>query len=146
MTAAPSSEILNHMVNYSAAPLDSAFSALADGTRRAILARLALGEATISEIARPFSVSLPAISKHVRVLEQAGLVRTRKEGRVHRCALEPAPMRAASAWLDEYRVFWERRLDALAEFLREGAPGTRRSETDEPPARRPRRRKRRRTP
>jgi len=132
------------MVNSSGA-LDAAFSALADGTRRAILARLSLGEATISELARPFPVSLPAISKHVRVLQDAGLVRTRKEGRAHWCTLEPEPMREASAWLEEYRAFWEMRLDALARYLGEEsrAAGALAPKTERTPARRPGRRKRR---
>ncbi|HET9794845.1 MAG TPA: metalloregulator ArsR/SmtB family transcription factor [Thermoanaerobaculia bacterium] len=126
--------------------LDAAFSALADATRRAILARLSLGDATISELARPFPVSLPAVSKHVRVLEQAGLVRTRKEGRAHWCALEPEPMRDASAWLEEYRHFWERRLDALAEHLRRDGRATAAADSDTAAARRPRRRNQRRKP
>jgi DNA-binding transcriptional ArsR family regulator len=100
------------MVN-SRATLDSTFSALADGTRRAILARLALGETSVSELARPFPVSLPAISKHVRVLEEAGMVRRWKSGREHRCAIEPAAMRAASTWLDEFLVNASRRASDL---------------------------------
>jgi DNA-binding transcriptional ArsR family regulator len=96
------------------ARLDAAFSALADGTRRAILVTLSAGDATISALARLFPMSLPAVSKHVRVLEGAGLLRTRKEGRVHRCSLEGAPMRAVAAWLDDVGRIRERRPDASA--------------------------------
>jgi DNA-binding transcriptional ArsR family regulator len=104
------------MVNYSA-HLDSTFSALSDPTRRALLARLALGEATVSELAEPFDVSLPAISKHLRVLESAGLLRRNVEGRVHRCTLASEPMKEAAGWIEQYRVFWDSQLDALAKFL-----------------------------
>ncbi len=80
--------ILNHMVNRSNASLDSLFAALSDGTRRGILARLALGETTISELAAPYDMSLPAVSKHLGVLEKAGLIARQKDGRVHRCRLD----------------------------------------------------------
>jgi len=106
------------MVNYSE-PLDATFAALADGTRRAILARLALGETSVTELARPFSMSLPAVSKHLRVLEKAGLLNREKDGRVHRCQIEAAPMKAASDWIARYRNFWEERLDALDRYLKE---------------------------
>ena len=106
------------MVNYSIAsddaPLDATFGALADPTRRAILARLARGEATVTELAAPFDVSLPAVSKHLRVLESAGLLRREIDGRIHRCRLAPEPMKDAAAWIETYRVFWEAQLDALA--------------------------------
>ena len=147
MTPGGAAMILNKMVKYSP-PLDAAFSALADGTRRAILARLALGETTVSELARPFPVSLPAISRHLRVLEEAGLIRKQRTGREHRCALEPAGMRAAASWLDEYRLFWGARLDALAEYLAAEVPraaaGAITKETT-PPRSPGRRRKRRRS-
>ncbi|MGB9436138.1 MAG: metalloregulator ArsR/SmtB family transcription factor [Candidatus Acidiferrum sp.] len=104
------------MVNYSP-HLDSTFSALSDPTRRALLARLALGEATVSELAEPFDVSLPAISKHLRVLESAGLLRRNVEGRVHRCTLASEPMKEAAGWIEHYRVFWDSQLDALGKFL-----------------------------
>ena len=97
--------------------LDLLFSALSDPIRRAILARLAEGEATVGDLARPFSVSLPAISKHLRVLERAGLLERRIEGRVHRCRLQPRPLKDAVDWLAEYRQFWERQLDALEAYL-----------------------------
>jgi DNA-binding transcriptional ArsR family regulator len=103
------------MVNYT--QLDRTFAALADPTRRAILSRLALGEANVSEIAEPFSMSLPAVSKHLRVLEDAGLMARRKEGRTHHCSLRTDPLGEAVEWIEEARRFWGRNLDALAEFL-----------------------------
>jgi len=109
------------MVNYSApgaAPaLDATFSALADPTRRAILARLATGEATVTELARPFSISLPAISKHLRVLEDAGLLNRQKQGRIHRCRLVVGPLHEAAEWLLFYRRLWEGTFDSLAAFF-----------------------------
>jgi DNA-binding transcriptional ArsR family regulator len=101
------------MVEY----LDATFAALADPTRRDILARLALGDATVGDIAAPYDMSLNATSKHLRVLENAGLVTRRVEGRVHRISLNPEPLRTASEWLEIYRAFWENRLDALEQFL-----------------------------
>jgi len=97
--------------------LDRTFAALSDPTRRSILARLAHGEATVGELARPFRVSRPAISKHLRVLEEAGLVQRERDGRVSRCELDAAPMRDAAEWLGRYRAFWGGRLDALARYL-----------------------------
>ena len=98
-------------------PLDLVFGALADPTRRAILARLAENEATVDDLAKPFEISRPAISKHLRVLERAGLVRRARDGRLSRCGLDAAPMRDAAEWVDTYRVFWESQLEALARFL-----------------------------
>jgi DNA-binding transcriptional ArsR family regulator len=97
--------------------LDLTFHALADPTRRALLARLSTGEATVGELARPFEVSRPAISKHLRVLERAGLVRRSAEGRVSRCELDAAPMREAAEWVERYRQFWEEQLDSLSRYL-----------------------------
>ena len=97
--------------------LDATFSALADPTRRAILARLALGETSVMELAKPFAMSLPAVSKHLKVLEQAGLVSRTVQGRVHRLELNAAPLRDAEEWVARYRSFWEARLDALEQFL-----------------------------
>lgn len=97
--------------------LDLIFGALADGTRRAILARLARGEATVGELAAPFEVSRPAISKHLRVLERAGLVERTRDGRVSRCGLDAEPLREAADWVERYRQFWEGRLDALSSYL-----------------------------
>jgi DNA-binding transcriptional ArsR family regulator len=99
-------------------PLDAVFSALADPTRRAIVVRLAQGEASVSELAEPFDVSLPAVTKHIAVLERAGLLEHHKRGRVRRCRLVAAPMRVADEWLRSYRVFWEQRLDSLAEHMK----------------------------
>jgi DNA-binding transcriptional ArsR family regulator len=104
---------------YRSDPLDAAFGALADGTRRAILAQLARGDCTISEIARNFAITLPAVSKHVRVLERAGLAVVRQEGRVRRCELVATPLRDAAGWIDRYRRFWEASFDRLADYLDE---------------------------
>jgi DNA-binding transcriptional ArsR family regulator len=97
--------------------LDNIFSALADPTRRAILQSLAHGPATINEIARPFAVSLNAISKHVMVLERAGLLRREIQGREHHCRINGRPLRDANTWLEHYREFWDLRLDALAAYV-----------------------------
>jgi len=107
------------MVNNTLSNLDRVFSALADPTRRAILERLMQGQASVGELAEPFAVSLPAISKQLGVLERAGLVAREKEGRRHICRLVAEPMNGAAQWIARYRVFWEGQLDALAEFLRE---------------------------
>lgn len=104
------------MVKYSAT-LDSTFSALADPTRRRILKRLAAGDTAVSDLAGPFKMSLPAVMKHLMVLQRAGLVRTTKEGRVRSVHMEAAPMRKAAEWLATYRSFWESRLDSLARYL-----------------------------
>ncbi len=97
--------------------LDGVFRALADRTRRALLARLERSPASITELAEPFAMTLPAVSKHVRVLESAGLVAREVDGRVHRCSFDPSPLREADAWLAHYRGFWEETLDALADFV-----------------------------
>ena len=99
--------------------LDQTFMALSDGTRRAIVARLADGEAPISELATPFDMSLTAVSKHVRVLSDAGLITVSKRGRTRYCRLEGGPMRQAVAWLNDYRRFWDANFEALAAFLEE---------------------------
>src|SRR5262245_5613532 len=99
--------------------LDATFYALADGTRRAILARLARGDASISDLARPFAMSLPAVLKHVDALRRAGLVEGRKEGRVRRCRLRATPLREAGDWIGRYRRFWEERFSALDRYLNE---------------------------
>ncbi len=98
--------------------LDRTLVALADPTRRAILARLRQGEARVTDIARPFDVSLNAISKHLKTLERAGLVRRRVDGREHCLSFEGAPLREAAAWIEDYRSFWETRLDGLETYLR----------------------------
>jgi DNA-binding transcriptional ArsR family regulator len=100
------------------AALDATFAALADPTRRAILAKLALApDSSVTELATPFRMSLPAVSKHLRVLEDAGLLARRRAGRVHHCRLVPGPMRSAGDWIAHYREFWEGRLDALQRYL-----------------------------
>lgn len=109
------------MVTNSAA-LDRTFAALSDSTRRAILGRLARGEATVGELAEPFEVSRPAVSKHLRVLERAGLVQRERDGRVSRCALDGTALREAAEWLNAYRVFWKGRLDALARYVERTQP------------------------
>ena len=105
------------MVNDSSQQLTTVFFALADPTRRAILDRLRHGEASGTELARPFSISVPAISKHLRVLEHADLILHRKEGRTHRFRLAAAPMREAAAWLEHYQRFWEEQLGSLDTYL-----------------------------
>ncbi|HEY7370184.1 MAG TPA: metalloregulator ArsR/SmtB family transcription factor [Thermoanaerobaculia bacterium] len=105
--------------------LDATFAALADPTRRAILARLALGEASVSELVRPFEMSQPAISKHLKVLEKAGLVSVGHDGQRRPRRIEAAPLEAANTWLEEYRRFWEEgfeKLDALLEDMKAARP------------------------
>ena len=99
--------------------LNAAFAALADPTRRAILARLASGEATVGELAKPFDVSMPAISRHLKVLEKARLISRGREGQWRPCRLEAAGLKEAADWLAEYRRFWESSLDRLARFVAE---------------------------
>ena len=109
--------------------LDATFAALADPTRRAILARLADGEASVKELAEPFSMSQPAISKHLKVLERAGLISRGRDAQRRPCKLEPQPLAAATGWLEEYRRFWEQqyaRLDALLDELQTMQPAKRR--------------------
>lgn len=111
--------IINRVVNYNRRQLDLAFGALAHPIRRDILARLSNGEATVSELARPFRVSAPAISKHMRILERAGLLSRRRQGRQHHCRLEARRMQLAERWLERHRRFWNDRLDALERYLKE---------------------------
>lgn len=96
--------------------LDFVFRALGDTTRRRILARLSRGPATVSELAEPFAMSLPAISRHLKVLERARLIARQVDGRVHRCSLHAEPLGAVDAWLDQYREFWQGTLDSLATY------------------------------
>jgi DNA-binding transcriptional ArsR family regulator len=98
-------------------PLTSTFAALADPTRRAILARLALGETSVTELAKPFQMSMPAVSKHLKVLERAGLISRGREAQWRPCRLHAAPLKDAASWLDEYRRFWSAHLDALERHL-----------------------------
>ena len=99
--------------------LDATFSALADPTRRAILARLASGETSVSELAEPFAMSMPAISKHLKVLQRAGLIERGREAQWRPRRLAPAPLKDASEWLERYRRFWEESFDRLEDYLRE---------------------------
>ncbi len=120
------------MVIYYDQALDLTFSALGDSTRRAILARLTLGDASVGELAAPFEMSLPAVSKHLKVLERAGLLARDRQGRVHRCRLDPEPMRQADDWIGHYRRFWEERLDALDEYLQQLSQGDDNDDTGDP--------------
>jgi DNA-binding transcriptional ArsR family regulator len=106
------------MANYSAVN-DQTFRALADPTRRAIVERLANGPASVSELARPFTMALPSLMEHLRVLEASGLVRSEKRGRVRTCHLEAGPIQTAERWLGEQRAMWESRLDRLEKYLDE---------------------------
>lgn len=99
--------------------LDETFAALANSTRRALLARLAEGEANVTELAEPFDLSLPAISKHLKVLESAGLVRRGKRAQYRPCVLDAAPLADVSAWAEEYRPVWEARFDRMDDYLTE---------------------------
>jgi DNA-binding transcriptional ArsR family regulator len=98
--------------------LSATFAALADPTRRAILARLSLGETSVTELAEPFEMSLPAVSKHLKVLERAGLIARGREAQWRPCRIEAGPLQDVDAWLERYRRFWEDSLDRLGEYLR----------------------------
>ena len=98
--------------------LSATFAALADPTRRAILARLALGETSVTELAEPFRMSLPAVSKHLKVLERAGLIARSREAQWRPCRIEPGALKGVHDWLEEYRQLWEQRLDRLDEYLK----------------------------
>ncbi|MEO5916050.1 MAG: metalloregulator ArsR/SmtB family transcription factor [Luteolibacter sp.] len=106
------------MVNFSPDHLDLTFAALADPTRRRILEELAGGDRCVTDLAKPHAMSLPAVSKHLKVLENAGLVSRQKEGRVHSLKLEAAPMQQAQQWIEEYRRFWEESFDRLDDYLK----------------------------
>lgn len=118
--------IFNHMVKYSSDDLDRVFMALSDPTRRAILQRLATADVAVTELAEPFEMSLPAISKHLDVLERAGLLSREKDGRIRRCCMEHKPLQQAADWIDWYRQFWDARLAKLDSYLRKAAPKTQR--------------------
>lgn len=106
------------MVEHDSHTLDTIFHALGDATRRAMLGDLAAGDRTVGELAAPFAMSLAAASKHIKVLEAAGLIRRDVRGRTHMCSLEPAPLMSADQWLGVYRRFWTDRLDTLEQLLR----------------------------
>ena len=117
MTCGTALDIINHMVNRSE-ELDLVFRALADGTRRGILAQLAReGQSSVGEVAEPYDVSAPAISKHLRVLEEAGLIEREIDGRIHRLRLGSAPLDDAMQWIERTRSFWESQFDSLARHL-----------------------------
>jgi DNA-binding transcriptional ArsR family regulator len=120
------------MVEYSTpiSGLDEIFRALADPTRRAMLASLREGERSVGELAAPHRISLAAASKHIKTLERAGLVKRTIVGRTHRCALDPAPLADADAWLRRYSAFWTERLDALESLLRADDPPPPSTDTD----------------
>jgi DNA-binding transcriptional ArsR family regulator len=100
-------------------PLSETFAALADPTRRAILARLASGEASVTELAEPFEMSMPAVSKHLKVLERAGLIGRGREAQWRPCRLEAGPLKDVAGWVERYRRFWEQSFDRLEDYLRE---------------------------
>jgi len=108
-------------------PLSSTFAALADPTRRAILARLALGETSVTELAEPFEMSMPAVSKHLKVLERAGLIARARDAQWRPCRLEAGPLKEAAGWIEEYRQFWEESLDRLDAYLQEMQAATMKS-------------------
>src|SRR5437667_5803869 len=114
--------LFNQMVKYSSRTLNRTFAALADPTRRRILAHLARGDMCVTRLAKPHSMSLPAVSKHLRVLEKAGLLRRRRYGRVHEMRLDAKPLRQAAQWVEEYRKFWQGSLDRLAKYLESATP------------------------
>ena len=111
--------LLKRMLNYQQQPLDLMFQALADPTRRGLIARLSRGPASVSELAEPFDMSLPAVVQHIQVLETSGLVKSEKVGRVRTCRLEPKALMTAEDWLSSQRASWEARLDRLGEYLQE---------------------------
>jgi len=130
------------MVKYSTS-LDAIFSALSDPTRRTILTNLQRGQASVTELARPHDISMPAILKHLNVLEHAGLIEQKKTGRVRMCRLTVAPMQQAADWLSLYRVFWENQLDNLGRFLERTNPEKNKQQENKacrkPPSHHPRR-------
>ena len=123
------------MLNYQT-PLDLAFQALADPARRSIVERLTKGPASVSELAKPLPMSLPAVMLHLKVLEDSGLVKSEKVGRVRTCHIEPRALRTAEQWVNERRTNWERQLDRLGDFLAEQAQEES-GKSDSSPARKP---------
>lgn len=105
------------MVKYNDIELNLTFNALADPTRRAIISELAKNDSTVVELAKPFDMSLPGVSKHLKVLEKAGLLEREINGRVHKCTFNPKPLKDALLWVETYRDFWESKFDSLAKFL-----------------------------
>lgn len=117
MTPSKKQATFNLMVKYNTAQIDATFSALGDATRREILARLARGSTSVTELAKPFPISLPAVSKHLKVLEGAGLIIREKEGQVRRCHLTAEPLKEVADWISHYHRFWEEQLDNLERYL-----------------------------
>lgn len=113
--------IFNRMVKYTSVSLDKIFSALSDPTRRAIVEKLAKVESSVTELAEPFDISLPAISKHLDILEDAGLILRTKDGRIHRCTLRGTPIQHAIEWLERYHSFWNEKFHRLDAFLEKSA-------------------------
>jgi DNA-binding transcriptional ArsR family regulator len=111
--------MVNQSVHTSPDRLSNTFAALADPTRRAILARLASGEVSVTELADPFAMSMPAISKHLKVLERAGLIARGRQAQWRPCRLEPGPLKDVADWVEHYRAFWEQSLDRLGDYLKE---------------------------
>jgi DNA-binding transcriptional ArsR family regulator len=124
-------------------PLSATFAALADPTRRAILARLALGETSVSELAEPFDISLPAVSRHLKVLEHAGLIARGREAQWRPCRIELNALKGVDEWLEEYRRLWEQRLDRLEDYLRTLQADAPVDAAAKPSARKPARKRRR---
>lgn len=112
------------MVEHEIPALDAIFHALGDGTRRRMLSALSEGERTVGELAQPFSISLAAASKHIKVLEAAGLLRREVQGRTHLCRIDPGPLASAHEWLRHYERFWNDRLDRLEQLLRAPPPAS----------------------
>ncbi|MGD0863067.1 MAG: metalloregulator ArsR/SmtB family transcription factor [Candidatus Limnocylindrales bacterium] len=113
-------------------PLSQTLAALSDPTRRAILARLALGEATVTELAKPFEMSLPGVSKHLRVLRRAGLIEQGRRARWRPCRLDPGPLRGVADWVEQFRRFWEESFDRLDDYLEELQAQERNRDTTQP--------------
>jgi DNA-binding transcriptional ArsR family regulator len=108
--------MVSHMANYSAS-LDHVFLALGDPTRRAIVSRLGVGSASVTELAAPFPMALPSFMKHIGVLERSGLIRSKKQGRIRTCELDPATLRDAESWMADQRALWEARTDRLEAYV-----------------------------
>ncbi len=119
------------MTTMTADPLSTTFAALADPTRRAILARLAVGETSVGELAEPFEISLPAVSKHLKVLERAGLIERGREAQWRPCRLQAAPLKRVDEWVEPYRRHWEERFNRLDDYLRELQSNKEQSATEE---------------
>jgi DNA-binding transcriptional ArsR family regulator len=122
--------------------LSTTFAALADPTRRAILARLALGETSVLKLAQPFNMSLPAVSKHLKVLERAGLITRTRDAQMRPCRIEARALKEADDWLEEYRRLWEERLDRLDDYLRILQAQENKDKQDDEPRNQPKQRKR----